>query len=149
MDIFVPWVHILSFSVWLSATLFVLGMVWPASRSLPAGKRLEVMRRAARGLNAVAGAAAPLAVLSGVGGLLLSENAAQLAPGSGAFLVLAAKSLLTAAMMLNHGLQAFRYDLSPERPLDGRNPWMRLLVVNAVLGITVLLLGLALRRVAM
>ena len=135
MQIFVPWVHIFSFSVWLSANLFVLGMLWPASRGLPPGPRLAVMRRAAGGLNAVVAAAAPLAVLSGVGGLFLQGTAAQFAPGSGAFLVLAAKAVLTAVMAVNHGLQAFRYDLSPEHSLDGRNPWMRLLVVNVGLGI--------------
>ena len=149
LQIFSPWVHIFSFSVWLSANLFVLGMLWPASRGLPPGPRLAVMRRAAGGLNAVVAAAAPLAVLSGVGGLLLPGTAAQFAPGSGAFLVLAAKVILTAIMAVNHGLQAFRYDLSPERPLDTRDPWMRLLVVNVGLGIIVLLLGLSLRRVAM
>ena len=149
MQIFVPWVHIVSFSVWLGANLFVLGVLLPAGRSLPPGERLKVLRRAAGGLNAVVAAAAPLAVLSGLGGFFLQGTAAQLSPGSGAFLVLAAKTGLTAVMAVTHGLQAFRYDLSPERPLDGRNPWMRLLVVNVALGIIVLLLGLSLRRVAM
>ena len=148
MQLIVPWVHIFSFSVWLSANLFVLGMLWPASRPMPPDERMNWMRRAAGGLNALVAAAAPLAVLSGLGGPFLQGTALQLAPGSGAFLVLAAKTILTAIMAVNHGLQAFRYDLSPERPLDGRNPWMRLLVVNVGLGILVLLLGLSLRRVA-
>ena len=149
MQIFAPWVHTLSFSVWLSANLFVLGMVWPASLSLPAGERIEVMRRVARGLNAVVAAAAPLAVLSGFGAVFLQGSAVQPAPGSGVFLALATKTLLTAVMALNHGLQAFRYEVSLEDPLGGRNPWMRLLGANTVLGIIVLLLGLGMRRVAM
>lgn len=147
MQIVVPWVHILSFSVWLSANLFFLFLLLPATRSLPAGERLDVMRRAAGGLNAVVAAAAPVAVLSGLGGFFL-QGTAQLAPGSGAFFLLAAKILLTAVMALNHGLQAFRYDISLEHPLEGRNPWMRLLIANVILGIIVLLLGLGLRRVA-
>ena len=147
MQTLAPWVHILSFSVWLSANLFVLGMVWPASRRLPPGEGLEVMRGAARRLNAVAAAAAPLAALSGFGAFFLQGSAA-LTPGSGIFLALAAKTLLTAVMALNHGLQAFRYEVSLEDPLGGRNPWMRLLAANTVLGIVVLLLGLALRRAA-
>lgn len=145
----VPWVHILSFSVWVSANLFLLGLLWPASRGLPSGERAAFMRRAAGRLNAVAAAAAPLAVLSGLAGFWLPGTAAHLAPASGAFFVLAAKTLLTAVMALNHGLQAFRYHACLEDPLDGRNPWMRLLAANAVLGIVVLLLGLALRRVAL
>ncbi len=139
-----PWVHILSFSVWVGANLFVLGMLWPATRALMPDERAGFMRRAAGCLNAVVATAAPLAVLSGFGGFWLQGTA----PGSGAFFVLAAKTLLTAVMALNHGLQAFRYHACPEDPLDGRNPWMRLLVTNAVLGVAVLLLGLALRRVA-
>ena len=140
-----PWVHILSFSVWVGANLFVLGMLCPASRGLPSDERPGFMRRAASCLNAVVAAAAPLAVLSGSGAFWLQGTA----PGSGAFFVLAAKTLLTALMALNHGLQAFRYHACLEDPLDGRNPWMRLLVTNAVLGVVVLLLGLALRRVAL
>ncbi len=148
LQIFIPWVHIFSFSIWLGANLFVLGVLWPASRGLLPGPRLDFMRRAARGLNAVVAAAAPVAVLSGLAGVFPQGTAAQLAPGSGAFLILAAKTTLTAVMALNHGLQAFRYHASLENPLDGRNPWMRLLVANAALGIIVLLLGLGLRRVA-
>ena len=149
MQIFVPWVHILSFSIWLSANLFVLGMVWPASRSLPAGERLDVMRRAARGLNLVVAAAAPLAVLSGLGGLFLPGASAQVTPGSGVFLLLVAKAILTSVMAVNHGLQAFRYHDFPEHPGDSRHPWTRLLTANLILGIIVLLLGLGMRRVAM
>ena len=148
MQIFVPWAHVLSFSVWLGANLFVLAMLWPASRTLPPGERPTLMRRAARGLNAVAAAAAPLTVLSGLGGAWLPGTAAPLAWDSGAFIVLATKTLLTVVMALNHGLQAFRYHACIEHPLDGRNPWMRLLAANVILGITVLLLGLGLRRVA-
>ena len=148
MQIVIPWVHIFSFSVWLGANLFVLGMLWPASRGLPPGPRLELMRRAAGGLNVVVASAAPVAVVSGLAGVFLQGTAAQLAPGSGAFLVLATKAVLTAVMALNHGLQAFRYEVSLEHPLDGRNPWLRLLVANVVLGVIVLLLGLGLRRVA-
>ena len=144
MQTLVPWVHILSFSVWVSANLFVLGMLYPATRGLPSEERVGFMRRAAAGVNAVVAAAAPLAVLSGVGGLWLQGTA----PGSGAVFVLAAKTLLTAVMALNHGLQAFRYHGCLEHPLDGRNPWLRLLAINSVLGVVVLLLGLALRRVA-
>ena len=147
MQTVIPWVHVLSFSIWLGANLFVLGLWWPSSRGLPPATRLEVMRRAAGGLNAVVAAAAPVAVVSGLAGAFL-HGTAQLTPGSGAFLVLAAKAILTAVMALNHGLQAFRYEVSPDHPLDGRNPWMRLLVVNVALGIVVLLLGLSLRRVA-
>ncbi len=149
LQIFMPWLHIFSFSIWLGANLFVLSMLWPASRSLPAAERVKAMRRNARGLNAVAATAAPLAVLSGLGGFLPGGTAAQLAAGSGYLFVLTAKGVLTAVMALNHGLQAFRYHGSVEDPLDARNPWMRLLAANAVLGIVVLLLGLALRRVAM
>ena len=149
MPIFVPWVHILSFSVWLSANLFVLGMVWPASRSLPAGEGLEVMRLASRRLNAVVAAAAPLAVLSGLGGIFLPEASAHVTPGSGAFLLLVVKAILTAVMAVNHGLQAFRYHDFVEHPGDSRHPWTRLLTANVTLGIIVLLLGLGLRRVAM
>ncbi len=145
MQTLVPWVHILSFSVWVSANLFVLGMLWPAARALAPDERAGFMRRAASCLNAVVAAAAPLAVLSGFGGFWLQGTA----PGSGAFFVMAAKMLLTAVIALNHGLQAFRYHVCLERPLDGRNPWMRLLLVNAALGVVVLLLGLALRRAAL
>ena len=144
-----PWLHILSFSVWLGANLFVLALLWPASRSLPEAERVKTMRRNARGLNAVAATAAPLAVLSGLGGFLPGGTAAQLAAGSGYLLVLTAKGALTAAMALNHGLQAFRYHGSVDDPLDARNPWMRLLAANTVLGVVVLLLGLALRRAGM
>lgn len=144
-----PWLHILSFSIWLGANLFVLGMLWPASRSLPAAERVTVMRRSARCLNAVVATAAPLAVLSGLDGFLPGGTAAELASGPGYLFVLTAKGVLTAVMALNHGLQAFRYHGAVEDPLDARNPWMRLLAANAVLGIVVLLLGLALRRVAM
>lgn len=148
MQTFVLWVHILAFSVWLSANLFVLGMVWPASHSLPAGEGLEVMRRAARRLNAVVAAAAPLAVLSGLGGIFLPGTSAQVTPGSGAFLFLVVKAILTAVMAVNHGLQAFRYHDFPEHPGDSRHPWTRLLTANVILGIIVLLLGLGMRRVA-
>ena len=144
-----PWLHILSFSVWLGANLFVLAMLWPASRSLPEAERVKAMRRNARGLNAVAATAAPLAVLSGLGGFLPGGTATDFASGSGYLFILAAKGVLTAAMALNHGLQAFRCHRSVDDPLDARNPWMRLLAANAVLGIIVLLLGLGLRRVAM
>ena len=147
MQTFIPWVHVFAFSIWLGANLFVLGLWWPASRGLPPGPRLEVLRRAAGGLNALVAAAAPVAVVSGLAGAFL-HGTAQLAPGSGAFLVVAAKAVLTAVMALNHGLQAFRYEASLEHPLDGRNPWMRLLVVNVALGVVVLLLGLSLRRLA-
>lgn len=149
MQTFVPWVHILSFSVWLSANVFVLGMLWPASRSLPAAERVKAMRRNARGLNAVVATAAPLAVLSGLGGFLPGSAVAQIDAGSGYIFILTAKGVLTAVMALNHGLQAFRYHGSVEDPLDARNPWMRLLAANVVLGIIVLLLGLGMRRVAM
>lgn len=148
MQNLIPWVHIFSFSVWLGANLFVLGMLWPASRGLPPGPRLDFMRRAARGSNAVVAAAAPLAVLSGLAGIFSPGTTAHPVPGLGAFLILAAKTILTAVMALNHGLQAFRYGASLENPIDGRNPWLRLLVANAALGVIVLLLGLGLRRAA-
>ncbi len=147
MQILLPWVHIFSFSVWLSANLFVLFMLWPAIRPLAPGERLKVMRLAAGGLNAVVAVAAPLTVLSGLGGFFLPGNAAQLAPGTGAFLVLALKTILTAVMALNHGLQAFRHHSSPEHPPEDRNPWMRLLMINVILGFIILFLGLWLRRV--
>ena len=150
VQVFVPWVHILSFSVWLGANVFVLGILLPASRRLPAGARRDVLRRAGRGLNRVAAAAAPLAILSGVGGLLLPGVPSPLAAGSGSLLALGAKSVLTAVMALNHALQAFRYDPAPEGPPDGaaRNPWLRLLAANVALGTVVFLLGLYLDRTA-
>lgn len=148
MQTFIPWVHVFAFSIWLGANLFVLGLWWPAGRGLPPGPRLEVLRRAAGGLNALVAAAAPVALVSGLAGAFI-HGTAQFAPGSGAFLVVAAKAVLTAVMGLNHGLQAFRYEVSLEHPLDGRNPWMRLLVVNVALGVVVLLLGLSLRRLAL
>ena len=145
-----PWVHILSFSVWLGANVFVLGILLPASRGLPAEARRDVLRRAGRGLNRVAAAAAPLAILSGVGGLLLPGAPPPLAAGSGSLLALGAKSVLTAVMALHHALQAFRYDPAPEGSPDGpaRNPWLRLLAANVALGTVVFLLGLYLDRTA-
>lgn len=151
VQVFVPWVHILSFSVWLGANVFVLGVLLPASRRLPAGARRDVLRRAGRGLNRVAAAAAPLAILSGVGGLLLPGAPSPLAAAdSGSLLALGAKSVLTAVMALNHALQAFRYDPAPEGPPDdaARNPWLRLLAANVALGTVVFLLGLYLNRTA-
>ena len=149
MQTLAPWLHILSFSVWLCANVFFLGMLLPASRALPRGERSGILRRAGGALNAVTAVAAPMAVASGLGAVFLPGAAAQAAPGSGAFLILVVKTILTAVMAVNHGLQAFRYGEFLGDPLDARNPWMRLLAANAVLGIVVLLLGLVLRRVAM
>ena len=148
MQVFVPWVHILSFRVWLGANVFVLGVLLPASRRLPVEARRDVVRRAGRALNRVAAAAAPVAILSGVGGLLLPGAPSPLAAGSGSLIALGAKSVLAAVMALNHGLQAFRYDPAPEGPLDGAsgNPWLRLLAANVALGTVVFLLGLYLDR---
>lgn len=148
LHILVPWVHILSFSLWVSANLFVLGMIYPASRGLPSEQRAETMRDVARFLNAVVATSAPLAVLSGIAGFWLQGTATQFAAGSGTIFVLATKLILTTIMLLNHGLQAFRYHSCLEQPLDGRNMWMRLLVANMVLGVVILLLGLSLRRLA-
>ena len=87
LQTFIPWVHVFAFSIWLGANLFVLGLWWPASRGLPPAPRLEVLRRAAGGLNALVAAAAPLAVV----GLPSLLHGTPNSPGSGAILVVAAK----------------------------------------------------------
>ncbi len=143
-----PWLHVFSFSVWLGANLLVLGVLRLTVRELPSEERAGFARRLAGRLNAVVAVAAPLTVLSGLGGFLSGGTVAPPGAGSGWLFVLTAKGALTAVMVLNHGLQAYRYDVSPGEPLDGRNPWMRLLTANGILGIIVLLLGLALRRAA-
>lgn len=149
MQVLVPWLHMVSFSVWLGANVLFLGMLLPASRTLPPAEQASTMRRAGRALNAVVVAAAPVAVLSGLGGIFLPGASAHVTPGSGAFLLLVVKAILTAAMAVNHGLQAFRYHDFLEYPGDSRHPWTCLLTANVILGIIVLLLGLGMRRVAM
>jgi len=139
LQVLVPWLHMMSFSVWLGVNVLFLGILLPASRSLPAAERARTLRRAGRALNAVVAVAAPVTVVSGIGGVWLTGYAA---PTSGAFLAFATKTLLTAVMIVNHGLQAFRYRPPAEGPLDGRDPWTRLLVANVVLGVLVLLLSL-------
>ena len=66
MQTLAPWLHILSFSVWLCANVFFLGMLLPASRALPREERSGILRRAGGALNAVAAVAAPVAVASGL-----------------------------------------------------------------------------------
>ena len=149
MQIAVPWVHILSFSVWLGANLFVLGIVWPALRSLPAAEFSKLLRPLAGSLNAVVAVAAPVTVLSGLGGVFPGGGIADTGGGAGAFIIVLAKTVLTGVMVLNHGLQAFRYAPSLDAPVDGRNPWWRLLAANVFLGVVILLLGLAGRRLAL
>lgn len=129
----------MSFSVWLGANVLFLGMLLPASRLLPAIERTSTLIRAGRALNVVVAVVAPVTLLSGAGGLWLTGYGA---PVSSAFITLVTKSLLTAAMIVNHALQAFRYRPSSEHPLDGRDPWTRLLVANVILGIIALFLGL-------
>ena len=143
-----PWVHLLSFSLWVGANLFVLGMVFPASRGLPSEQRAETMRDVARFLNAIVAMSAPVAILSGVAAFWLQGTAAQFVGGFGTIFVLATKLILTTIMLLSHGLQAFRYHGCLGKPLAGRNMWIRLLVTNSVLGGIILLLGLSLRRLA-
>ncbi len=139
MQILVPWLHMMSFSAWLGVNVLFLSILWPSSRSLPAVERARTLCRAGRALNAAVTVAAPLTVLSGLGGLWLTGYPTAASGGS---LTLVMKTLLAAAMIVNHILQAFRYRPSLDHPPDGRDPWTRLLVVNVILGVLILLLGL-------
>ena len=146
------WIHIVFFSTWLGANLFYLAIFLPASRSLQPKAQWQARNRASHGLNRVAAVSAPLVLISGF--VLSAGLGTSVVVEWGNSSIIGGKLVLTVAMIINHWWQAFRYAPTVRDHQDELPPasdpqefkwkaWVRLLIINVVLGFTVFLLGLS------
>lgn len=151
--------HLAGLALWFGAIVFFLIVLGPAVREAEPRVALAVLDRGRIALERASWLGIGLLFLTGIINLLWRVEAAggQLA---GIYLMLmAAKLLVVAAMLMHHSLQVFKYGRRiksamaqlpatisawPEPLLANWRRWFLLLKINAALGPLAVLLGLAL-----
>jgi uncharacterized membrane protein len=153
--------HIVALSLWLGGSVFFWVAFGTAAHSLEPRAGIRVLNRGRMALESVAWAGITLLMLTGAFNLILRSQATGAHLGQSYMIVLAVKLFLFIAMLVHHTLQVFKYGpkiaaLSAEvassatdwpEPLRGHwQKWFVLLKLNAILGLIVVLLGVALVR---
>jgi putative copper export protein len=154
--------HLIALSLWLGAIGFFLAAFGPAAHTLEPGAALRALNRGRTALESVSWAGIALLILSGMVNLILRSQATGAHCSRAYMIVLAIKLLLFVAMLAHHTLQVFKYGRKiavlstaaavesavwPEPLRAHWQSWFNLLKLNAVLGLIVVLLGVALMRI--
>jgi uncharacterized membrane protein len=152
-------VHVIALVLWLGSIAFFLVVFGPAVHSLQPGIGIKILNRGRTAFEAVSWAAIGLLLLTGILNLILQSRLTGARLGDYYLGVLAIKLLLFFAMLVHHVLQVFKYgpkivaltsQAPPESPVWPEplrahwQKWFMLLKINAVLGLIVSFLGLAL-----
>src|SRR3970282_693589 len=141
-------VHLIALALWLGGIVFFLVVLGPAVHELDPKLAIQTLNQGRIGLEKVSWIAIGLLLVTGMFNLIVHAQAAPIAPDAWGIL-LSAKLLISAAMVLHHCLQVFKHapvisgliqqlpqrlTAWPEPLLSYWRRWFLLLKINAALG---------------
>lgn len=153
--------HLLAVALWLGGIAFFLIVFAPAVHELEPGTGMRALNRGRISLETIAWVAIGILLLSGIASLIVRFQAAGAPIATSYTVLLSIKIFLFLAMLMHHGLQAFKYgprissltaslpaqpESWPEPLLSHWRRWFLLLKINSVIGLIIVVVGLTLGR---